>query len=162
MNYTEYMNDIREGHLISLEGMTGKQYENLLNMAVAEGLEVETDYPVECEVLSDDDVIILQTIVSPYNTQKTIAAYIAEQDMDYEHARMELTVTTQYHDWGNTLADSIHNDVKDAINEGFDVELDNEQIELYNNLVSQYNKYGDREYLNVDDETHTLLEKINR
>ena len=91
-------------------------------------------------------------IINPENEQRLIYALIPEEDEKYEEARKELTLTSCYHDWNNTIADKLAEIQDRAEREEFGDEED--LIEEWNDLLSEYNEqieninlYEDRDYL---------------
>ena len=90
-------------------------------------------------------------IINPENDQRAITSYIDEDDVNYETAKLELTVTSAYHNFHNTTADAVEYEVdKQAIDEDGDyngsaiVMIEQELLEKYNTYISQFNQYGDR------------------
>jgi len=88
-------------------------------------------------------------IINPENSQTLIEDTIDEEDIDYEEARKQLTITNNYYEWSNTIADRILK----AIEEGEDI--DNKMIQEYNEAVEDLNKYGEAEYI---DKNQTIEE----
>jgi hypothetical protein len=95
------------------------------------------------------------SIINPENSQKTINALIPAEDCDYEQAKRELTITSRYHDWSNTIADHIYNEAEDYINsDGVDEDgdpiefkLSDSDIKEYNKQIGNLNKYADKDYI---------------
>jgi DNA polymerase II small subunit/DNA polymerase delta subunit B len=46
-------------------------------------------------------------IINPENDQKLELTLIPAEDVEYEEAKKQLTLTTQYHDWSDTVADRL-------------------------------------------------------
>lgn len=90
-----------------------------------------------------------------YNKQKFGRSIIFVEDIKYEQARMAMTLTTRYHDWHNTLADKL-SEIEDIE----DLRLYPDLVEDYNQAVAEFNKYGDAEYLNKDDNLGQIQEKV--
>ena len=95
-------------------------------------------------------------IINPENDQKTISALIDVDDEAYHHAEMELTITSQYHDWSDTVAsrlsqevDNIARQLDDEDEDNINYYIDRELIEEYNKLVGDYNQYGDKPYIDI-------------
>jgi len=95
-------------------------------------------------------------IINPEGSQKLIHALIDKKDIDYEEARKQLTVTDQYCDWKNTIADRILN----AIEEG--EEIDEDMIKEYNEAVADFNKYGEAEYIDKKQTVEEIEDIIHK
>ncbi len=95
-------------------------------------------------------------VINPENTQKLIEEMIDEEDANYEEARKQLTITDQYYDWSNTIADRII----EAIEEG--EEIEKEMIDEYNEEVKNFNKYGEAEFLNESYSSEKMEDIIER
>jgi len=104
----------------------------------------EYGFYVDWDMISGDDDVDLTTMwtINSENTQKLHYAIIPAEDEQYEEARKELTLTTRYHDWRNTIADRI---LAQSENEDTEDYLDG--MEEYNNHISAINKYGDKAFL---------------
>ncbi len=94
-------------------------------------------------------------IINPENSQKLINALVDSEDVNYEEARKQLTVTDKYYDWNNTIADRILN----AIEEG--EEIEDEMIKEYNAAVADFNKYGDAKYIDLRQTLEEIEDIIN-
>jgi len=81
-------------------------------------------------------------IINPENSQKLINALVDSEDVNYEEARKQLTMTDQYYDWNNTIADRILNAIEEE-------EIDEDMIKEYNEAVADFNKYGDAKYIDL-------------
>ena len=98
-------------------------------------------------------------VINPENTQKLIEEMIDEEDANYEEARKQLTITDQYYDWSNTIADRILN----AIEEG--EEIDEDMIKEYNEAVADFNKYaeiGEAEYIDKNQMVEEIEDIIHK
>lgn len=95
----------------------------------------------EADIFDEDTEYEEYEIINPENSQTLINALIEDEDVNYEEARKQLTITDKYYDWSNTIADRILK----AIEEGEDI--DNKMIQEYNESVEDFNKYGDAEYI---------------
>ena len=111
--------------------------------------------------VSGDSVYVEASVINPEYNQQVIEGLVAEKDVDYEEANIQLTLTSQYHNWSNTIADNIYDVCKeyqekmDEFRNGdleceptfylFDIFIDD--VKEYNKQVSNFNKYGDRESL---------------
>jgi len=82
-------------------------------------------------------------IINPENDQKKINALVLADEVNYEKARMELTLTTQYHDWRNTIADKIMEQIDNADGRYSTVNLDADNVRKYNKQVEASNQYAD-------------------
>lgn len=101
-------------------------------------------------------------IINPGNSQKIVHALVPADEVEYEAAKIALTITTPYHDWHNTIADKIYNQANDYIDDPEEYELEEEDVAEYNKQVDAYNMYGDAEKINVllvADVTKKILEK---
>lgn len=94
-------------------------------------------------------------IINGENEQRLRSAIIPAEDEHYEEARKELTLTSRYHDWHNTIADRILAQAEDEDTEDY---LDG--IEEYNASVSAVNKYDDRAYLTEGTSRDEVIETI--
>jgi len=88
-------------------------------------------------------------IINPENSQKEINALVPAEDVAYEIARKELTLTSRYHSWHNTVADKINNAIYT------DGEINNDTIEtdlidVYNSAVKNENQYGSTDTISSD------------
>ena len=89
-------------------------------------------------------------IINPENDQRAITSYIDKDDVNYETAKLQLTVTSAYHNFHNTTADAVACEVdKQATNDGdyngsAIVIIEQALLEKYNTYISQFNQYGDR------------------
>jgi hypothetical protein len=154
----------------------GKTYSTLIDMCkeILQGYdmtELETDSEIidEAEGRCDDNItlrygedydITESTIINPENHQMQVNRIIESEDVDYEDAKIELTLTTRYHNWHNTVADSLFETVKDKHQE-LNLELcdeikfkelgiTEEDIEEYNDLIVKINKYYDSSSLTLN------------
>ena len=105
-------------------------------------------------------------IINPENPQTLINALIDEKDIDYEEARKQLTITNQYYEWSDTIADRILKEIEEvkenAEEEGEEIEkinLDKKMIQEYNEKVKDLNKYGEAEYIDKN-QTNEEIEEI--
>jgi len=112
-------------------------WEELSNYAEENSLDID-------ETIQDANKLTEAEVINPENEQDLINAIIDADDADYEEARKELTITSQYHDWHNTIADRIN----DAIDNDEIDNIDDETIAEYNRQVEYYNQYGDFVELN--------------
>ena len=101
-------------------------------------------------------------IINPENSQTLIEDTIDEEDIDYEEARKQLTITNNYYEWSNTIADRILKEIEEAKEnaeeEGEEIEkinVDKKMIDEYNEAVEDLNKYGEAEYI---DKNQTIEE----
>ena len=94
------------------------------------------------EIFNKNGELVVAKIINPENSQRLLSAYIDADDVAYENARKELTVTGDYHSWSDTVADEVRAATED-LEEGSLVTLEPELLARYNSLVQDYNKYGD-------------------
>lgn len=113
---------------------------------------------IETDVV-DGGRYVEATIVSPHNGQKLLECIIDESDLAYEAAKKELTLTSQYHDWSNTVADQVYESIKECYDADGDLLDDcdgmtindvvgSETVDQYNQYVVAYNQYSDLSHLN--------------
>ena len=94
-------------------------------------------------IAEDDDAELTEAqVINDENTQKLRYAIILAEDEQYEEARKELSLTDQYCDWNDTIADRILAQAEDEENEDY---LDG--MEEYNAHVAAINKYHDKDSL---------------
>lgn len=121
-------------------------------------LDIENIDRIHVEFIND--VTLVNTrIISPENHQNAIYSYIDEDDVEYETARLELTITTQYHNWRNTVADELYTQL---INYelGEVNEVDQDVIDAYNKCVDAHNKYSNLEYVTHKTTANELRSRI--
>lgn len=113
---------------------------------------------VETEI-EDGGRYVEADIVSPHNEQHMLHCIIDESDLTYEAAKKELTLTTQYHNWKNTVADRVYESIKECYDadgdlleeyEGMTINdvVGSETVSEYNQYVAAYNQYGDLSHIN--------------
>lgn len=100
--------------------------------------------------LDDGDELVVQRIVSSENRQRANYTIIVASDADYHEAEMELTVTSQYHDWSNTIADQVFSALDDHDGKNVGDVVDADLLAKYNELIRSYNQYGDKEIIPAD------------
>lgn len=112
---------------------------------------VDYGYSVECEIEEGGEYTTCD-IVSPHNYQHKILAIVDAEDVDYHEAKLELTLTTQYHNWSHTAADRVKKIIEDNLGKRIEDldKYDKEDIEKYNNFVISYNRFGELELLTED------------
>ena len=106
-------------------------------------------------MIETNSTLVEAEIINSENSQRTITCYIDSDDVDYETSKIELTVTTSYHNWHNTVADKIAYEIdKQSCNEdGFNfdgstiINLDEDLLLEYNEFVDKFNQHGDRGHL---------------
>lgn len=114
--------------------------------------------------INDGDTLVLAEITNPENDQRTIhTALVSEDDAAYETSKRQLTLTSQYHDWHNTTADAIKNEVLKARQaEDEEYTISQHHIEEYNEHVAVVNMYDDRRTLSADMDIDTIEEIIHQ
>jgi len=111
--------------------------------------------------LENDLELTESQIINPENDQKTVYAIIRAEDKAYEDAKMQLTITSQYHDWHNTVADKLAENIQtyqnetERLEEGEELpyfaEIKEDLIEEYNKLIAIINQYGDMATIKRED-----------
>lgn len=111
--------------------------------AIFVGFHLQKDW-VQTTTISRCDVI------SPYNEQRIINKWIDDEDIEYETACIQLTLTTEYHNWHDTAVDRISNlflnknnskaKLKDEVK---DIDNLHELIKEVNRLITHLNQYQD-------------------
>jgi len=111
--------------------------------------------------LENDLELTESQIINPENDQKTVYAIIRAEDEAYEDAKMQLTITSQYHDWHNTAADKLAENIQtyqeetEKLEEGEELpyfaEIKEDLIEEYNKYVAIINQYGDMATIKRED-----------
>jgi len=104
-------------------------------------------------IIEDEGELVEAEIINPENDQKTTYAIIRAEDEAYEDAKIQLTLTSRYHDWHNTVADKLAENIqtyqeeKEKLEDGDELpyyaEIKDDLIEEYNKLVAIINEYGD-------------------
>lgn len=117
---------------------------------------------IDCYLFDDEDYydesqeFITQEIISPDFYQNITVALVNSRDVDYNIANKELTITDQYYQYRNTIADDVRRMIDREIEKleddedwnGEEIEfiyLDEYDLELvneYNQHVDNYNQYG--------------------
>jgi len=137
--------------------------EEFENYREEHGLSINEDFDVDIEWEE-------ARIINPENDQKVVYALIPADEVAYERAKMELTITTRYHDWHNTIADAIHDQVNGYINDDSEdedgnpivLDLFTQDIVEYNRQVKAYNQYGDAECINTDMTALKILDIVEK
>jgi hypothetical protein len=103
---------------------------------------IDTEVTELEEIFNKGGELVEAELISPENRKILINAYIDKEDINYHKAYKELTLTSDYHSWINTVADQVRAATED-LEEGGLVTLEPELLARYNSLVRDYNKYGD-------------------
>jgi len=88
-------------------------------------------------------------MVNPENHQHRIEAIVDNGDAEYEKAKCELVLTTQYHNWSDSCADKIMKILEnEREDDGWKEEAEfsdcyKNDIDNYNKSVEAFNEYGD-------------------
>jgi len=123
--------------------MKFKTKEEIQKYADEEGLYYDKEF-------YDPSVDYAETIIiNPENKQHLIYALIEKEEAAYESARQQLTITSSYHDWHNTIADKMA-DIANRYHYGEDEEEDDrgcpyerdedELIAEWNENIDEYNE----------------------
>ena len=138
-------NQILAGETIELEGITMAEYRELCAFGEDNDCDIEVDITKLFTGDEDDDCVIVRAdVINPENKERQISAYIVGEDLDYESAKIELTLTSSYYDWSNTVADKV-NPIRDSDENGEPIYITPtaEEIKEYNKAVDSYNRsYG--------------------
>lgn len=116
---------------------------------------------------------ITTIIVNPEFEQALLEATIDQSDLAYEEAKKELTLTSQYHDWSNTIADQVYESIRECYDYDDDL-LDEcegmtindvvgvDTVDQYNQYIAEYNQYGDLPQLNGNAKLDREIPNIGR
>jgi len=111
----------------------------------------DNGYYIDWDDIADATELTTATIINPENNQHLIDAIISESDAGYHEAIIQLTDTTQYHDWHDTIRDRVVrillNHAKYEKDDEEYEKLDDDDIAAYNRQVEQANKYADYSYI---------------
>ena len=132
--------------------MKFKNYEELEKYAQKNSLNIIEIYNNE-EI--PDIEFVEYRVINPENKQRLVYALIDENDVEYYEAQKQLTLTSKYHDWNDTIADRVADMVYHIYRQYQEYdEIDRDEIddlnayiEEYNNQVNNINKYRDYEKL---------------
>lgn len=94
-------------------------------------------------------------VINPENTQKTMYMLTDKDSSSYSEAAMELTLTTPYHMWSNTIADKLLSDLEKGY---MPSEAEREE---YNDAVATFNRYGDASPIHALNSINDMLGIIN-
>lgn len=120
---------------ITINNQTFSSLDEAQKYIEAEQIDVQNE---DIQALFDTDVTLVQCqIISPENHQRAITTYIDQNDVKYEKAKIELTLTSQYHSWHNTTADAIKNELY-SYDENNSVIIPDDLLIEYNNYVANY------------------------
>lgn len=109
-------------------------------------------YLSECEDYHDEtQEFITQEIINCENYQHLHLALINSQDSNYYTAERELTITDNYYQYRNTIADQVQKLIEKEENQEF-IYLDRFDLNLvneYNQHISNYNKFGELDKIEI-------------
>lgn len=138
------------------QDMTKEQLE-----AYAEEEMIAIDWDSIDEEPTETIALVKAEIVNPENSQKLLDIIICAEDEEYEGAKVQLTLTSRYHDWHNTVADKLAENIQtyqeetEKLEEGEELpyyaQIKDELIEEYNKLIAIINQYGDMSPIKRED-----------
>jgi hypothetical protein len=132
-----------------------------------ESNELDIDSAIDLQAMIDTNSTLVECEIINYeNTQNTITCYIDSDDEAYEKAKIELTITSQYHRFHNTLADKFIADIEKQWESGEDwfpfvPELDKDMLEEINEQINNYNQYGDKSYIKQGMSVQDIIEILS-
>ena len=100
---------------------------------------------------NENQEFITQEIINYQNYQHLHVALINSQDSNYYRAERELTITDNYYQYRNTIADQVKKLIEEQENQEF-IYLDKFDLKLvneYNQHVSNYNKFGELDKIEI-------------
>ena len=114
--------------------------------------ELEYSYPELTEDCEDNDNFVRMEIINPENNQHMIYAWIPEEYASLCQAEIDLTWTTQYHNWTSAITRSLKgmynshasalNDIRKFVNEykksNSYIEFNKSQVVIENNGNGKY------------------------
>lgn len=127
-------------------------------------LDIVDCYLSEYEDYHDENQeFIIQEIINCENCQHLHLALINSQDSNYHTAERELTITDNYYQYRNTTADQVKKLIEKEENQEF-IYLDKFDLSLvneYNQHVSNYNKFGELDKIEILQDDKGLKIKTN-
>ena len=127
-------------------------------------LEIIDCYLLEYEDYRDETQdFITQEIINCENYQHLHLALINSQDLDYYRAERELTITDNYYQYRNTIADQVKKLIEEQEDQEF-IYLDKFDLNLvneYNEHVGNYNKFGELDKIEILQDKKGLKIKTN-
>jgi hypothetical protein len=96
-------------------------------------------------------------VINPENKQKTMYMLTDKDSSSYSEAAMELTLTTPYHAWSDTIADQLLSDLE----KGYMPMPSEAEREEYNDAVATFNIYGDASPIHPLHSINDMIDIIN-
>lgn len=124
---------------------------------------------IDCYLLEEEDYhdetqeFVTQEIINCENYQHLHLALINSQDSNYHTAERELTITDNYYQYRNTIADQVQKLIEEQENQEF-IYLDRFDLNIvneYNQHVSNYNKFAELDKIEILQDRKGLKIKTN-